>query len=138
MDVEFGRLLAALAVSSGEMSISTLGWPHSTGAQIQVGGLNLDLASRAVSRCGQAIQLSSLEFRLLAYLARDVGRVIPTSEVLEAVWGASALMVGTLEPVKGLMKRLRSKIEPLPHEPRYIKSIRGRGYVLKDLPDTSS
>jgi DNA-binding response OmpR family regulator len=111
---------------------------HSTGAQIQVGGLNLDLASRAVSRCGQAIQLSSLEFRLLAYLARDVGRVIPTSEVLEAVWGASARKGGTLEPVKGWMKRLRSKIEPLPHEPRYIKSIRGRGYVLKDLPDTSS
>jgi DNA-binding response OmpR family regulator len=107
-------------------------------AQFQIGGLNIDLDSRTVSRWGEAIQLSSLEFRLLAYLVRNMGRVVPASELLQAVWGASARRGGTLDQVKGCVKLLRSKIEPIPHTPRYIKSIRGRGYVLRDFLHTSS
>ena len=101
--------------------------------QIRVGGLNIDLNSQTVSRWGEPIRLSPLEFELLAYLARNAGRVISASELLETIWGASARRGGTLDQVKGCVKRLRRKIEPIPHNPRYIRSVRRRGYVLRDF-----
>ena len=106
--------------------------PQDEDTQIRVGGLNLDLKTRAVSRWGKAIHVSPLEFDLLVYLARNRGRIVSPSELLEAVWGTSACEGGTLDQVKGCVKRLRRKIEPIAHNPRHLRSVKGRGYALRD------
>ncbi|HET7091435.1 MAG TPA: winged helix-turn-helix domain-containing protein [Anaerolineae bacterium] len=100
--------------------------------QIRVGGLTIDLQTQEVTRWGRPIHLTPLEFRVLAYLARNRGKWVSTTELLGAVWHAPAGKGGTADQVKGCIKRLRRKIELNAKHPRYLRSMRGWGYRLED------
>lgn len=106
---------------------------HDEDTRIRVGGLSIDVRTRTLSRWGKAIRLTPLEFGLLLYPARNKGRVVSPSELLEAKWGDSARKGGTVDQVKGCIKRLCKKIEPIPGNPRYLRSVRGRGDFLHDF-----
>jgi DNA-binding response OmpR family regulator len=67
-----------------------------------------------------------LEFRLLYVLMVNRGQVIPVDVIVERVWGYTGQ--GSRELVRGLVSRLRRKIEPNPHEPRFIQNVPGVGY----------
>jgi DNA-binding response OmpR family regulator len=56
------------------------------------------------------------------------GQIIPTENIVEHVWGYSG--EGNRELVRGLVQRLRSKVEPEPHHPRYILTELGIGYYF--------
>jgi len=92
-------------------------------------GLSLDPASRTVQVTGYAPKrLTHLEFRLLYTLMIHGGQVLSTETIVEQVWGYDGR--GDKELVRGLVRRLRSKIEPEPHQPRYIQTVSGVGYCF--------
>jgi len=71
-------------------------------------------------------RLTHLEFRLLYTLMTHIGQIIPTEQIVEHVWGYTG--EGNRELVRGLVQRLRSKVEPDPRKPRYILTEPGIGY----------
>jgi len=58
----------------------------------------------------------------------NAGRIVPTEQIVEHVWGYTG--EGNRELVRGLVQRLRSKVEPIPREPRYILTEPGIGYYF--------
>lgn len=76
----------------------------------------------------QEKRLTQLEFRLLYTLMTNVGQIIPTEQIVEHVWGYSG--EGNRDLVRGLVQRLRSKVEPVPRKPLYILTEPGIGYYF--------
>jgi two-component system OmpR family response regulator len=87
------------------------------------GGLAIDLDRRTVQRAGDAIELTSTEFELLAMLAGAPGKVFSRDDILEKLRGQSAEDIHT-RAVDILVSRLRRKLEPLD----CIKTLRNAGY----------
>jgi len=73
-------------------------------------------------------RLTQLEFRLLYTLMINAGQIIPTEQIVEHVWGYTG--EGNRELVRGLVQRLRAKLEPIPRQPRYIITEPGIGYYF--------
>jgi len=99
-----------------------------------VGDLTLDPSIRTV-QVQDATQkhLTRLEFRLLYTLMMHAEQVMPTETLVEHVWGYSGR--GDRDLVRGLVKRLRAKIEPEPKNPIYVLTIPGVGYKLQRKQD---
>jgi DNA-binding response OmpR family regulator len=98
--------------------------------------LTLDPAARTVEVAGQpARRLTHLEFRLLYTLMIHRGQILTTEVIVERVWGYTGR--GDKELVRGLVSRLRAKIEPDPRHPSYILTHPGVGYSF-DPQDTST
>jgi DNA-binding response OmpR family regulator len=90
-------------------------------------GLTLDAANRTVEIAGRrSRRLTHLEFRLLYTLMTHRGQVLPSEVIVERVWGYTGR--GDKELVRGLVSRLRAKVEPEPRSPRYIRTVPGAGY----------
>lgn len=101
--------------------------PLSILSPVETEGLALDPGTRTVTLPdGHNSYLTPLEFRLLYILMSNPEQVIPTDLIIERVWGYSA--DGNRELVRGLVRRLRRKIEPDAPEPRYIHTHPGIGY----------
>ena len=82
-----------------------------------------------VTRGGEPIHLTKTEFRLLVELAANAGRVFSREALLEKVWGHDYFGDGRLVDVH--IRRLRTKVEADPAEPRYVVTVRGLGYKLQ-------
>ncbi len=94
---------------------------------LTVAGLALDSATQTVQVNDASPQrLTRLEFRLLYTLMIHQGQVLPAEMLKEHVWGYTG--EGERDLVRGLISRLRAKIEPDPREPRYIITMPGVGY----------
>jgi phosphate regulon transcriptional regulator PhoB len=96
---------------------------------IEVGKLVIDPASYRVTRAGKPVPLSTLEFRLLYYLAARPNRVFTRDQLLDAVWGTERFV--TPRSVDVYVRRLREKIEAEPEKPAYLKTVRGAGYMFE-------
>jgi DNA-binding response OmpR family regulator len=77
---------------------------------------------------GSEVPTTSLEFRLIEYLARHRGQVFTRDLLLDAVWGDMQFV--TPRSVDACIRRIREKIEPDRNSPTYLKTIRGVGYRL--------
>jgi two-component system KDP operon response regulator KdpE len=88
--------------------------------------LTIDSETWVVSRQGKPVELTATERRLLFYMAENRGAVLPTSRILERIWGEE--YVDDVDYVKLYVWRLRQKIEPDPRDPTYIVTERGLGY----------
>lgn len=95
---------------------------------IQVGDLVIDFAQHLVTLAGREVPLTPTEYRLLAYLAHNVGRVLTQDLLLEHVWGEDYL--GESHMLQVNVNRLRRKLETDPSHPRYLKTKVGIGYLL--------
>jgi two-component system, OmpR family, response regulator len=100
---------------------------HGQQTRLRVGGLEMDLLARSVSRDGHVIELQHQEFKLLEYLMHNVGRIVTRTMLLEKVWGLN-FDPGT-NVVESHMSRLRSKVDR-GFEPELIRTVRGSGYVV--------
>lgn len=89
------------------------------------GYLTVDLAAKQVYVNGAAVKLTSLEFKLLAYLIENKGRVVTKNELFEKVWEDRFTGDGTLNVH---IRRLREAIESSPNAPEYIVTVWGDGY----------
>jgi two-component system KDP operon response regulator KdpE len=96
---------------------------------LRSGELTLDPSNRAVQVEGRPPRrLTQLEFRLLYTLMMHRGQTLPASTLIERVWGYEG--EGSSDLVRGLVRRLRIKVEPDPRKPRYIVTVPGLGYRL--------
>ena len=89
------------------------------------GRLTVDFNARVVLVDGAAVKLTSLEFKLLAYLIQNTGRVIAKQELFEKVWTDKFTGDGTLNVH---IRKIREAIEQEPGNPRYIITVWGDGY----------
>ncbi|MGH9792222.1 MAG: response regulator [Candidatus Acidiferrales bacterium] len=97
---------------------------------IEAGQLVIDPGGYRVTRGGKPLPLSTLEFRLLYYLASHPGRVFTRDQLLDSVWGTDRFV--TPRSVDACMRRLREKVESDPENPRHLKTMRGAGYLFEN------
>jgi two-component system KDP operon response regulator KdpE len=99
-------------------------------ATIDVGALRIDLVRRAVRLADREIHLTPIEYRLLALLAQNVGKVMTQSHLLKEVWGVGH--VDQAHYLRVYMAQLRRKVEADPARPRLLITEPGVGYRLCD------
>ncbi|MCC6174012.1 MAG: response regulator transcription factor [Chloroflexi bacterium] len=92
----------------------------------RAGALEVDFGARRVLVGGREVSLTPKEYEVLAYLARNAGRVLTHRQVLQAVWGSE--YGDEADYVWTYVRRIRRKIEPDPAEPRYLLTEAGVGY----------
>jgi DNA-binding response OmpR family regulator len=90
------------------------------------GPFTLDLSSRQLRKDGKDIPLAPKEFDLLALFVKRAHRALTREEILKRVWGYDLIV--TDRSVDRCVTTLRQKVEPVPDEPTYIRTIRGIGY----------
>lgn len=95
-------------------------------AVVEFGKLRVDLGKRIVEKNGQAIHLTPIEFRLLAYLIANPDAVLTHRQLLKAVWGPSH--ADDSHYVRIYMGHLRKKIEDDPTRPQHMLTESGVGY----------
>jgi DNA-binding response OmpR family regulator len=96
------------------------------------GAYRLDIPARKLTRKDEEIELSPKEFRLLELFVKRPGRALTRDEILNVVWGYDSF-VGT-RSIDRFVTTLRNKIEPDPHNPVYIHTIREIGYKFEPPP----
>jgi len=104
-----------------------------TQTRTTIGELAIDYAQHIVTRNGHELTLTPVEYRLLAYLAQNVGRVVTQDLLLEHVWGDE--YVGESHLLQVNINRLRRKIEDDATHPQYLLTRPGIGYLLA-IPKT--
>ena len=103
--------------------------PDATGAEIVFNDLQILPDEGVVRVSGAEAHLTKTEFRLLVELASSPGRIFSREVLLERVWGLGYFGDGRLVDVH--IRRLRTKIEPDPANPRHVVTVRGLGYKLQ-------
>lgn len=93
------------------------------------GGLKVDLNKRLVSVDGREIALTPIQYRLLAALAKNAGKVMTHRQILKEVWGPP--YQDNVHYLRMYMSQLRSKLESNPAKPQYLVTESGLGYRLK-------
>jgi two-component system response regulator RegX3 len=96
---------------------------------LSAGPVRMDVERHVVSVSGAAVPLPLKEFELLELLLRNAGRVLTRGQLIDRVWGAD--YVGDTKTLDVHVKRLRSKIEPDPGQPRFLITVRGLGYKFE-------
>jgi len=93
---------------------------------IKTGDLVIDLARHVVTRDGSEVKLTATEFKLLAYLVQNAGRVLTHQGILTKIWGFEYM--DNVEYLRVFMSQLRKKLENDPKHPQYLISEPGIGY----------
>ncbi len=93
------------------------------------GDYHLDIPARRLSRKGKEIELSPKEFALLEFFVKKTGRALTRDEILNSVWGYDCIV--TPRSIDRFVTTLREKIEPDPHSPIFIHTIRQIGYKFE-------
>lgn len=102
--------------------------PEVDGSVRRVGAVEIDLVANRVSVDGRAVHLTPSELAILVLLTSEPGRVFSRQEIMEHLWGTTAVGDGrTCEPH---VSNLRKKIERDPRHPERLVTMRGRGYSL--------
>ncbi len=98
---------------------------------IEFGDCRLDLGAHKLFRRAVEVALTAKEFRLLEFFMKRTGRALTRDCILDAVWGQEVIV--TDRSVDRCVTTLRSKIEPDPRNPAFVKTIRDIGYRF-ELP----
>ncbi len=96
---------------------------------VEARGLMIDPSSYRVTHDNKLVTLSTLEFRLLYYLATRPNRVFTRDQLLDAVWGTERFV--TPRSVDVYIRRLREKVETDADHPAFLKTVRGAGYMFE-------
>lgn len=104
---------------------------RATGQQAELecyrfGDVEVDFRRGELRRGGVAVELTPIEFKLLARFVSAPGRMLSRERLLDAVWGTDTFASGRI--VDNHIANLRRKIEPDPSNPRYLRNVRGMGY----------
>lgn len=99
--------------------------PVKDNSELLFPGLTIKVNSGVVLRDGQPVRLTYAEFSMLCHLARHPGIILSRDQLYTAVYGEDSFNSNS---VPNTICRLRSKIEPDPRHPTYIKTVIGMGY----------
>ena len=103
-------------------------WHTMSGEEFSFGDVVVRLQQRLVLRKGHRVALSAREFELLRYLFAHRNEVVSREQLLRDVWGYSQLTI--TRTVDNYVAKLRTQLEPKPHDPRYLVTVHGTGYQL--------
>ena len=101
----------------------------------EFGPFRLDIPARTLTRDNEPIKLSPKEFKLLELFVKKPGRALTRHEILNAVWGYDSF--SGQRTIDRFVTTLRQKIEPNPHNPTFIKTIREIGYKFQPPQDNA-
>lgn len=101
-----------------------------SGGVVHAGDLKVDTEKGVVSRQGEEIFLSALEYRLFLVFLNNRGKILSRGQLLEEIWDVVGEYVND-NTLTVYIKRLRDKIERDPQNPQIIKTIRGLGYRME-------
>lgn len=93
---------------------------------LKVGPVEIDQERHQVFIRGEEITMPLKEFELLLYLTQNPGRVLTRNQLIDRIWGSDYF--GDTKTLDVHMKRVRSKIEKDPANPKYLQTVRGVGY----------
>ena len=93
---------------------------------IELGEFVLDIRSRTLTKNGELIDLTQVEFQIMEYLFTNPGAALSRNDILKEVWGAS--YYGEEKIVDVNIRRLRMKIEDTPSNPKHLTTVWGLGY----------
>lgn len=105
--------------------------PLAAASVLKFGELEIDAQAMTLHVREQQVPITTREFRLLDFMARNAGRVFTRDQLLDAVWSDSSFV--TPRSIDVYVRRLREKIEPEPDSPTYLKTVHGAGYRF-ELP----
>lgn len=97
---------------------------------IKIKDVTINTTSAKVSKAGEEIILTAMEYRLLLILLNNRGRILSRTQLLENIWDIDGDFVED-NTLTVYIKRLRDKIEDEPNKPEIIKTVRGLGYVIE-------
>jgi DNA-binding response OmpR family regulator len=106
--------------------------PAGDGDRLEIGDLVVDRRRHEVSRAGERIDLTPLEFQILELLASEPGRAWSRNDLLDRVW--STEYEGYQRNIDPHINRLRKKLENDSKNPHYVLTVRGVGYKLNENP----
>lgn len=109
-----------------------LGSIESKEGVIVTGGLALDTVAKELTLDGEPVRLTAREYGIVEYLMRNLGHVLSTQQIYEAVWNEPSY--SSEKTVTVHIRRIREKIEINPKEPKYLKVVWGIGYKIEKLP----
>ncbi|HZO99750.1 MAG TPA: winged helix-turn-helix domain-containing protein [Terriglobia bacterium] len=93
---------------------------------VEIGEIHLDVRTQEVTVRGRPVELSTLEFKLLHFLASHPRRIFSRDRLLDEVWGRDRFV--TPRTVDVHIRRLREKVEAEPSKPVFLQTVRGSGY----------
>ncbi len=125
----FNPLELVARVRSQIRRYATLGSMVKNESTIITGGLSLDTDTKEVCIDGDSVKLTAREYSILEHLMKNMGRVLSSSQIYEAVWNEPAFKVEKTVTVH--IKNIREKIEINPKEPKYLKVVWGLGYKVE-------
>ena len=108
-----------------------LGSIESKEGVIITGGLALDTVAKELTLDGEPVRLTAREYGIVEYLMRNLGHVLSTQQIYEAVWNEPSY--SSEKTVTVHIRRIREKIEINPKEPKYLKVVWGIGYKIEQL-----
>ncbi len=101
-----------------------------TSTRLSQGNITLDpVEHKVIFTDGRVVELTPLEFRLLYYLMKNAGRILSVTQILSKVWGYD--YEGESNLVAVYIRRLRTKIEEDPDQPRHVITVRNLGYKFE-------
>ena len=103
---------------------------------LRVGDLIVDMARKQVAFGNRRIKLPPIQFRLLRYLALNVGRVVEYQELLQEVWGYQGEDSEARELLKVHIRQVRRKLGWDAAKAEYLQAVRGFGYMLVEPEET--
>ena len=109
----------------------SLGSLVQTDSMLVTGGLTLNKDTKEVTVDGESVKLTAREYSILEYLMQNMGKVLSSSQIYEAVWNEIAFK--TEKTVTVHIKNIREKIEINPKEPKYLKVVWGLGYKVEKI-----
>ncbi len=125
----FNPLELMARVKSQIRRYATLGSMETRENVLTTGGLSLDPEAKEVMLDGEAVHLTATEYGILELLMKNMGRVLSTNQIYEAVWNEPAF--SSEKTVTVHIRRIREKIEINPKEPKYLKVVWGIGYKIE-------
>ncbi len=127
----FNPLELVARVKSQIRRYSTLGSMQKSENTLITGGLTLNSDSKEVLVDGEAVKLTAREYSILEYLMQNMGRVLSSTQIYEAVWNEPAFH--TEKTVTVHIRNIREKIEINPKDPKYLKVVWGLGYKVEKI-----
>lgn len=127
----FNPLELVARVKSQIRRYSTLGSMQKSENMLITGGLTLNSDSKEVLIDGEPVKLTAREYSILEYLMQNMGRVLSSTQIYEAVWNEPAFH--TEKTVTVHIRNIREKIEINPKDPKYLKVVWGLGYKVEKI-----
>ena len=127
----FNPLELVARVKSQIRRYSTLGSMQKSENTITTGGLTINTDCKEVLVDGESVKLTAREYSILEYLMQNMGRVLSSTQIYEAVWNEPAFH--TEKTVTVHIRNIREKIEINPKDPKYLKVVWGLGYKVEKI-----